>query len=109
MRVAISTDGGYVSHHFERCPHFTIIDIGSRNVIRKKMVANPGCSPEFISRFLYENGVDLIVVDRMGMYATEFSGELGIKSIVGTSGRIDEVIGRLLEGNLKESLQWQSR
>ena len=53
MRIAISTEGDYVSPHFERCLHFTIIDIENRSVIRKKVIANPGRSPEFIPRFLY--------------------------------------------------------
>ena len=109
MRIAISTEGDYISPHFERCSHFTIIDIENRSVIRKKIVANPGRSPEFIPRFLYENGVDLIVAGRMGLGASGFFDELGIRSIVGTSGQIDEVIGQLLKGNLKENLQWQSR
>ena len=109
MRIAMSTEGNYVSPHFERCPHFTIIDIEDRSVVRKKVVANPGRSPEFIPRFLYENGVDLIVAGGMGMCATEFSDELGVRSILGISGQIDEVIDQFLKGNLKESLQWQSR
>ena len=101
----MSTDGDYVSPYFERCLHFTIIDIEGRSVIRKKVVTNPGCSPEFIPWFLYENGVDLIVAGGMGMCATGFFDELGIRSILGISGQIDEVINRFIKGNLKESLQ----
>ena len=31
MKVAISTDNGYVSAHFGRCPEFTILETLMRN------------------------------------------------------------------------------
>jgi predicted Fe-Mo cluster-binding NifX family protein len=101
MRIAISTDGDFVSAHFGRCPHFTIVDIENGNVVKKELVANPGHSPGFIPQFLHEKGVEVIIAGGMGMRASGFFDELGIKPIVGISGKIDEVIEQLIKGTLK--------
>ena len=101
MRLAISTDNGFVSAHFGRCPDFTIVDIDNGQVIRKEVVANPGHQPGFIPQFLHQRGVNCIICGGMGMRATGFFDELGIQTIVGISGRIDEVIEEIKKGTLK--------
>ena len=101
MRVAISTDGDFVSPHFGRCPHFTLVDIDNSKVVKKEVVANPGHTPGFIPQFLHEKGVEAIIAGGMGMRASGFFDELGIKPIVGVSGAIDEVIEQLIQGTLR--------
>ena len=101
MRIAISTDGDIVSPHFGRCPSFTIIDIEDGEVVRKETVNNPGHQPGFIPQFLHQQGVQYIICGGMGMRATGFFDELGIQTIVGISGRIDEVIEKLQKGTLE--------
>ena len=101
MRVAISTDGDFVSAHFGRCPHFTIVDIDNGKLVKKEVVANPGHSPGFIPQFLHEKGVEIIIAGGMGMRATGFFDQLGIKPIVGINGKIDEVVEQLVQGTLK--------
>ncbi len=101
MKLAISTDGEYVSPHFGRCPSFTILDIENGELVKKEVVANPGHSPGFIPQFLHEKGVRAIIAGGMGMRATGFLDELGIETIVGISGKISEVIDQLLKGTLK--------
>jgi len=61
MRVAISTDGEYVSAHFGRCPAFTILDIDQGRVVGREMIENPGHQPGFIPRFLHDKGVNCII------------------------------------------------
>ena len=34
MRIAISTDGRYVSPHFGRCPSFTLVDIENGKTVK---------------------------------------------------------------------------
>ncbi len=101
MRFAISTDRDFVSPHFGRCPSFTILDIEDGKVSKKEVIENPGHHPGFIPQFLHEKRVECIIAGGMGMRATGFFNELGIKAIVGIDGRIDEVIDRLLKGTLK--------
>jgi len=101
MKIAISTDGDYVSPHFGRCPSFTIVDIEGDKIVKKEVVNNPGHSPGFIPQFLHERGVEYIITGGMGMRATGFFNELGIKTIVGISGKIDEIIDEILKGTLR--------
>ena len=101
MRVAISTDGDYVSAHFGRCPSFTIVDIEDGKVANKEVVDNPGHQPGFIPQFLHKKGVEAIICGGMGMRASGFFDELGMQAIVGISGSIDDVIDKLAQGTLK--------
>ena len=101
MRIAISTDGDFVSPHFGRCPLFTIIDIEDGKMVKKETVDNPGHQPGFIPQFLHQQGVQYIICGGMGMRATGFFDELGIQAIVGINGRIDEVIEKLQKGTLE--------
>ena len=106
MRIAISTEGDFVSAHFGRCPTFTLVDIENGKVTKRTKVANPGHQPGAIPQFLHQKGVNCIVAGGMGMRATSFFEEYSIKTIVGVSGKIDEVIEQLKKGTLegRESL-----
>ena len=101
MRIAISTDGDSVSEHFGRCPEFTIIDIEESKLIKKESVKNPGHHPGFIPQFLHDRGVECIIAGGMGMRATEFFKQFGIKTIVGISGKIDDTLDKIIKGTLK--------
>ncbi len=101
MKIAISTEGELVSAHFGRCPHFTIVEIEDNNVVSKEVVANPGHSPGALPQFLHQMGAEAIIAGGMGMRAAGFFDELGVKPIMGISGKIDEVIEQLIKGTLK--------
>ena len=102
MRVAISTDGEFVSAHFGRCPFFTIVDlIKEGQVAIKEVVDNPGHQPGYIPQFLHQKGVNCIIAGGMGMRAQGFFDEFRIQTIVGVSGKINEVIEQLKKGTLK--------
>jgi len=101
LKIAISTDGDFVSSHFGRCPLFTIVDIKDGKVVKKETVQNPGHQPGQIPQFLHQKGVECIICGGMGMRATGFFDDLGIKTLVGISGKISEVIERLLKGTLE--------
>ncbi len=101
MRIAISTEGDFVSAHFGRCPSFTLVDIENGKVTKRMEVANPGHQPGAIPEFLHQKGVNCIVAGGIGMRATSFFQEYGIRAIVGISGKIDEVIERLKEDTLE--------
>jgi predicted Fe-Mo cluster-binding NifX family protein len=101
MKIAISTDGDYVSAHFGRCPTFTLLVIEDGRLTKKETINNPGHEPGFIPQFLHEKGVECIVAGGMGMRATGFFNELGIKTVVGVNGSLNEVIEKLIKGTLK--------
>jgi predicted Fe-Mo cluster-binding NifX family protein len=101
MRIAISTDGEFVSAHFGRCPSFTLVDIENGQVMKRMEVANPGHQPGAIPEFLHKKGVGCIVAGGMGMRATMFFEEYGIQTIVGISGKIDDVVEQLKKNTLE--------
>jgi len=101
MRIAISTDGNYVSEHFGRCPEFTILDIEDGKALNRRSINNPGHSPGAIPQFLNNEGVNLIVCGGMGARAMGFFDEFGIDAMTGIAGKIDDVILELQDGKLK--------
>lgn len=101
MRIAISTDGNYVSEHFGRCPVFTILDIEDGKTVNRKSIDNPGHSPGLIPQFLNNEGVKLIVCGGMGARAMGFFEQFGIEAMTGISGKIDEVALKLQKGVLE--------
>lgn len=101
MRIAIATDGEYVSPHFGRCPSYTLIDVENKKTINRLEVSNPGHSPGAIPRFLHEKGVKKIICGGVGVRAQGFFAELGIETVVGVEGRIEDVIHRLEQETLQ--------
>ena len=100
MRVAISTDRDAVSVHFGRCPVFTIVDVENGAITKTDVVENPGHHPGFIPEFLHGKGVNCIVSGGMGRRATQLFNSLGIQTIVGVTGTIDDVLAKLQAGTL---------
>jgi predicted Fe-Mo cluster-binding NifX family protein len=101
MKIAISTDGDFVSSHFGRCPTYTIIDIENNEVVKRETVDNPGHHPGSIPQFLHQRGVEYIVAGGMGARATELFNEKEIKTIVGITGTINDVIEELRKETLE--------
>ncbi|MGB2981436.1 MAG: NifB/NifX family molybdenum-iron cluster-binding protein [Candidatus Zixiibacteriota bacterium] len=101
MKVAISTDGEYVSAHFGRCPSFTIVEIEGEKVLNKQEVENPGHQPAFLPQYLSEKGVSCIIAGGMGRRAEALFAEKNIQILVGVAGLVDEVIEKLISGKLE--------
>jgi predicted Fe-Mo cluster-binding NifX family protein len=101
MKIAISTDGEYVSAHFGRCPCFTIVEIEGGKVLSKEVLENPGHQPAFLPQYLSEKNVRCIVAGGMGRRAEALFAENGIQTIVGITDRVDQVIEKLISGTLE--------
>jgi predicted Fe-Mo cluster-binding NifX family protein len=101
MKVAISIDGDYVSAHFGRCPSFTIVEIEGDKVVGRESVENPGHQPAFLPQYLSDKGASCIIAGGMGRRAEVLFAEKGIDTMVGVTGRVDEVIERLVSKRLE--------
>lgn len=101
MKVSISTDGDFVSSHFGRCPTFTIVEIDDKGLVNKKAMDNPGHHPGLLPQFFHEQGIDYIIAGGMGTRASGLFKQYGIETLTGISGRIDEVIDKLIKGTLE--------
>ncbi len=101
MIVAISTDSDEVCAHFGRAPQFTFIKIEDNKIIEKKTLPNPGHSVGSIPQFINEQGGTCIIAGGMGHRAVQFFNQYGIDVIMGVTGKIDEVIKKILDGTLE--------
>ncbi len=102
MKIAISTDAGFVSAHFGRCPTFTIAEIKEGKILKVEEINNPGHHPGFLPNFLAERGVNHIICGGMGNRAQMLFAEKEITPIIGVTGKIDEIIEKFAQGKLKE-------
>jgi predicted Fe-Mo cluster-binding NifX family protein len=101
MKIAISTEGDYVSTHFGRCPEFTILEIRDNKLVNRETIDNPGHGPGFLPQFLGERNVSYIVSGGMGERARELFVNENIKTILGIEGRVDDIIDIILKGTLE--------
>ena len=101
MKIAISTDGQYVSPHFGRCPAFTILEMEDNDLISKETISNPGHHPGYLPQYLNKIGVSCIVAGGMGMRAKELFRQANIDTILGVEGKIEEVISKILNNSLE--------
>ncbi len=101
MKIAISTDAGFVSAHFGRCPSFTITEIEEGNILKTEEINNPGHQPAFLPNFLAERGVKYIICGGMGNRAQMLFAEKKITPVIGVTGKIEEVIEKFVQGKLE--------
>jgi len=101
MKIAISTDAGFVSAHFGRCPSFIIAEIEGGKVLKIEEINNPGHQPAFLPNFLAEKGAKYIICGGMGNRAQMLFAEKKITPIIGVAGKIEEVIEKFAQGELK--------
>jgi len=101
MKIAISTENGYVSAHFGRCPAYTLVDIEAGRVVARREIPNPGHQPGFLPQYLSERGVGVIIAGGMGPRAQGLFAEKNIQTIIGVQGPIDAVIDQFLRQELE--------
>lgn len=101
MKVAISTDQGYVSAHFGRCATYTIVETQEGQILSREEIPNPGHQPGFLPQFLSERGVSCIIAGGMGPRAQALFAQKNIETIIGVQGPIDDVIEKFVKQELE--------
>ncbi|MDH4272577.1 MAG: NifB/NifX family molybdenum-iron cluster-binding protein [Candidatus Aminicenantes bacterium] len=101
MKIAVSTENGFVSAHFGRCPTYTIVDIRDGRVLARQEIPNPGHQPGFLPQYLSDKGVEAIIAGGMGPRAQDLFADKNIQTLIGVQGPLDEVIAKFLRGELE--------
>ena len=101
MKVAIPTEGEGVSPHFGRALEFTLIEIEEGSVVKREKIANPGHQTGFLPSFLSNSGVTHVVTGGAGQRAQDLFAQYNIELVLGITGKVDEVIEKILRGNLE--------
>jgi predicted Fe-Mo cluster-binding NifX family protein len=99
--IAISSDSGNVSPHFGRAPDFTFITIENNKIVEKRVLPNPGHTIGSIPKFISDQGAEWMISGGMGRRAQDFFNQYGIEVIMGISGKVDDVIKKILDGTLE--------
>jgi predicted Fe-Mo cluster-binding NifX family protein len=103
MKIAVASEGKYVSGHFGHCEGFTIYEVEDSKVLAKEFVKNPGHKPGFLPIFLKEHGTNVIIAGGMGKTAQDLFNKNEIEVFVGIEGLGDDAIKELIEGKLKSN------
>lgn len=101
MKIAIAKENENVSAHFGHSPEFTLVEIEDGKLITQEKIANPGHQPGFLPQFLRDKGVKCVIAGGMGEHAMAIFERYNIQTILGVSGKIDEVLQKFLAGELK--------
>ena len=104
MIIAIASEEGKVAQHFGRCPEYTIVSLADKTISKKEIIPNPGHEPGFLPGYLGRMGVSVVIAGGMGPRAQALFNDENIKSYVGVTGDVDEVIKTYLAGNLQSGI-----
>jgi len=92
-----------VSHHFGRCPQFTVVRVEDDRVMSIEVVDNPhfhAHGPGQVPAFVHGLGADVILAGGMGPRAVSLFHSYGIDVATGAGGRVDDALRAYLEGTL---------
>jgi len=107
MRIAIPVNENNglkstICEHFGHTPFFAFVDLDKEKIEKIDIVKNPfeSHAPGEIPTFIKENKANIMVSRGMGGRAVSFFEQFGIKVIKGAYGSVEEIIKKMIEGNL---------
>ncbi len=104
MRLAVTTDGEFVSAHFGQCPQFTIVEIENGQIKDKKVVNNEaehgggGCVA--VDEILKHN-ITHVIAGGMGMGAQQKFAAAGV-TVHGYTGKVEAAINDFLNNKVND-------
>lgn len=101
IRYSIATEGENVAQHFGRCPKYTIVDTEDCQILNTETVPNPGHATGAIPKYMADLGVNVMIAGGMGRRAINFFQQYGIKTILGQTGTISEIVNQIKADDLK--------
>ena len=108
MRIAVSSEGSggldaLVSHHFGRCPFYTLVDVEDGRIGAVESVPNPHYPehvPGVVPQFIHAQRASVMLTGGMGQRALAFFAELGIRPVTGATGSVREALAAYLGGEI---------
>jgi len=101
MRFAIAAEGNQVATHFGRCEYYEVTHIANERVEKRYRLESTGHAPVGeLPKLLHGEGVDCVVAGGMGPMAQQFFAQIGIQTILGVSGLLEDVISKVAAGTL---------
>lgn len=111
MRIIVSsdTDRGLessVSHHFGRCPYFSVVDVAEGSITSVQVVENPyfqSHAPGQVPSFINKLEADAMVAGGMGRRAIDMFQGFGIACSTGAFGTVRNAVECFLAHSLPEA------
>ena len=107
MRIAFSSEdqnglNSHISHHFGRCPHYTLVDLDGETVQSVQSIANPlqQHQPGMVPEFIHNQNVNVMVSGGMGRRALDFFAQYGIDVATGADGSVQDALSAYQNGAL---------
>jgi predicted Fe-Mo cluster-binding NifX family protein len=94
---------GQVAGHFGRCRAYVVVEAVGDRIRDSRVVPNPHVErhqPGQVPRFIQRLGVDAILAGGMGPRAVNMFSQFGIDVATGLTGRVREVVGGYLRGEV---------
>ncbi len=112
MKIVVSSDNSKkldssVSHHFGRCPYFTIVDLNENEITNVESVENPyfnAHSPGQVPSFIKGLDADVMLTGGMGRRAISIFENYGIKCSTGAAGTVRSAVNNFAAGNFSAAL-----
>lgn len=99
MKIAVAAEGGFISPHFGRCAEYALFTVNAeKEIVEKIVIPNPGHEPGFLPGYLAKLGVTHMIAGGMGPRAQNLFAQEGIVTLMGATGRVDEVVRDFLNG-----------
>ncbi len=112
MKIVVSSDNSRkldssVSHHFGRCPFFTVVDVDDNKITNVESVENPffnGHSPGQVPALIKELHADVMLAGGMGRRAISIFENYGILCSTGAAGTVRSAVNSYTAGSLDAAL-----
>ncbi len=109
MRIAISSTGpdldAQVDERFGRCPCFVLVDPVNEEfeVLDNQAAMMSGGAGIQAAQMVANSGVDAVITGNLGPNAADTLAAAGVKTYLGATGTVREVLQQYKAGNLQES------
>jgi ATP-binding protein involved in chromosome partitioning len=92
MKIAVPTAAGKLCMHFGHCEKFVILTINSalKSITSREEMTPPLHEPGVLPKWLYENGVNIIIAGGIGLQAQQHFKEHGIQVVIGAPPDLPE-------------------
>ncbi len=103
IKVAVAADGAQVLPHFGRCQGYVVASLADGRILSRQTVPNPGHEPGALPRLMHELGVQCLITGGIGPRAIHMLAEMGIQTVAGVSGSVDDALRRFPAGELESA------
>lgn len=103
MKIAVMLIGDKISPHFGGSEKVCIYTVENGAIVNKEYFDMPEHRAGLFAKFIKQKGADVVIAGSIGERARYIFDNLGIRYFIGVLGSPDEVVEKLLKGQLKSN------